>query len=45
MKEDFTFDFYGLKITVECGEVAKQAGGSALIRYEDTVVLSTACAS
>lgn len=45
MKEVFTFDFYGRKITVECGEVAKQAGGSALIRYEDTVVLSTACAS
>lgn len=45
MKEVFTFDFYGRKLTIEIGEVAKQAGGSALVRYEDTVVLSTACAS
>ena len=45
MKEVFTFDFYGRKLTIETGEVAKQAGGSALVRYEDTVVLSTACAS
>ena len=45
MTEVFTFDFYGRKLTIETGEVAKQAGGSALVRYEDTVVLSTACAS
>ena len=45
MKEVFTFDFYGRKLTIETGEVAKQAGGSALVRYEDTGVLSTACAS
>ena len=45
MKEVFTFDFYGRKLTIETGEVAKQAGGSSLVRYEDTVVLSTACAS
>ena len=45
MKEVFNFDFYGRKLTIETGEVAKQAGGSALVRYEDTVVLSTACAS
>ena len=45
MKEVFTFDFYGRKLTIETGEVAKQAGGSGLVRYEDTVVLSTACAS
>ena len=45
MKEVFEFDFYGRKLSVETGEVAKQAGGSALVRYGDTVTLSTACAS
>lgn len=37
-------DFYGKKIQVEVGEMAKQANGSCLVRYDDTVVLSTACA-
>ena len=45
MKEVFDFDFYGRKLSVETGEVAKQAGGSVLVRYGDTVTLSTACAS
>ena len=45
MKEGFDFDFYGRKLSVETGEVAKQAGGSVLVRYNDTVTLSTACAS
>ena len=45
MKEVFTLDFYGRKLSVETGEVAKQAGGSVLVRYGDTVTLSTACAS
>ncbi|MDF9823878.1 polyribonucleotide nucleotidyltransferase [Breznakia sp. PF5-3] len=44
-KEVFRLDFHGRGIVVETGELAKQAGGSALIRYEDTVVLSTAVAS
>ena len=44
-KEKFIFDFCGRNITVETGEIAKQAGGSVIIRYEDTVVLSTATAS
>ncbi|RRC94331.1 polyribonucleotide nucleotidyltransferase [Erysipelotrichaceae bacterium OH741_COT-311] len=44
-KEIFSLDFYGRNLTVETGEIAKQAGGSVLIRYEDTVVLSTATAS
>ena len=35
-------DFCGRNLTVETGEVAKQAGGSVLVRYGDTVVLSTA---
>jgi polyribonucleotide nucleotidyltransferase len=40
-----SWDFYGRTITVENGEMAKQAGGAVLIRYNDTVVLSTATAS
>ncbi len=44
-KEIFSLDFYGRNLTVETGEIAKQAGGSVVVRYEDTVVLSTACAS
>ena len=45
MKEVFNLDFYGRNLSVETGEIAKQAGGSVLVRYDDTVVLSTACAS
>lgn len=44
-KQIFSLDFCGRVITVETGEVAKQAGGSVLVRYNDTVVLSTATAS
>ena len=44
-KQVFRLDFCGRGITVETGEVAKQAGGSVLVRYNDTVVLSTATAS
>ena len=40
-----SWQFHGRTITVENGEIAKQAGGSVLIRYDDTVVLSTATAS
>ncbi len=43
-KQVFEMDFYGKHITVETGELAKQANGSALVRYDDTVVLSTAVA-
>ena len=45
MKEVFDFDFYGRKLSIETGEIAKQAGGSVLVRHGDTVTLSTACAS
>ena len=44
-KEVFKLDFCGRTLTVETGEIAKQAGGSVLVRYEDTVVLSAATAS
>ena len=44
-KQEFHFDFCGRGITVETGEIAKQADGAVIIRYGDTVTLSTACAS
>lgn len=44
-KKVYNLDFLGKNLTVETGEIAKQAGGSVLIRYEDTVVLSVATAS
>jgi len=30
-------------LSIECGKVAKQANGSAVVRFGDTVVLATAC--
>ncbi len=44
-KQVFTREFYGKKLIIETGEIAKQADGSVLVRYNDTVVLSTAVAS
>ena len=44
-KEIFELNFCNRKLIVETGEIAKQAGGSVLVRYEDTVVLSAATAS
>ena len=45
MKKVFEFDFRGKKLIVEHGEVAKQADGAVLVRYGDTVILSTAVVS
>ena len=39
-KKIFEYDFYGKKIVVEHGELAKQASGSVLVRYNDTVILT-----
>ena len=44
-KKVFEKEFAGKKIIVETGEMAKQADGSVLVRYDDTVILSTAVAS
>ena len=44
-KKIFEKEFAGKKIVVETGEIAKQADGSVLVRYDDTVILSTAVAS
>lgn len=38
-------EWAGSKVTVEIGKLAKQANGAVLVRYGDTVVLSTATAS
>lgn len=42
MKKIFEMDFLGRKLVVENGELAKQTNGSVLVRYGDTVVLTTA---
>ena len=39
-KQVFEKEFYGKKIIIEHGELAKQATGSVLVRYGDTVVLT-----
>lgn len=45
MKKVFELDFRGRKLVVEHGELAKQAHGAVLVRYGDTVILSTVVAS
>ena len=40
MKRTFEKEFYGKKIVVEIGELAKQANSACLVRYGDTVVLT-----
>lgn len=44
-KQVFETTWGGRPLKVEYGEMAKQANGSVLVRYGDTVVLSTATAS
>ncbi|WP_455660731.1 polyribonucleotide nucleotidyltransferase [Pradoshia sp.] len=44
-KRTFSLDWAGRPLTVEVGQLAKQANGAALIRYGDSAVLSTAVAS
>lgn len=41
MKRVFEYEFQGRRLVIEHGELAKQAGGSVLVRYDDTVILST----
>ncbi|MCC6767183.1 MAG: polyribonucleotide nucleotidyltransferase [Deltaproteobacteria bacterium] len=38
-------DFHGRPLSIEVGRMAKQAGGSALVQYGETVVLVTATAA
>ncbi|MDZ5473431.1 polyribonucleotide nucleotidyltransferase [Bacillus sp. 31A1R] len=44
-KQVFSIDWAGRPLTVEIGQLAKQANGAVLVRYGDTAVLSTATAS
>ena len=39
-KKVYEYYFYGKKVVVEHGELAKQATGSVLVRYNDTVILT-----
>ena len=45
MKKVFELDFHGRKLIVEHGELAKQADGSVLVRYNDTVILTASVVS
>ncbi|PFO05875.1 polyribonucleotide nucleotidyltransferase [Bacillus sp. AFS076308] len=45
IKHEYSMDWAGRKLTVEIGQLAKQANGAVLVRYGDTAVLSTATAS
>ena len=45
MKKTFELDFHGRKLIVEHGELAKQADGSVLVRYNDTVILTATVVS
>jgi len=44
-KRTFSLNFYGKKLVVETGELAKQADGAVLVRLDETVILSTAVAN
>ncbi|MCM3600142.1 polyribonucleotide nucleotidyltransferase [Robertmurraya korlensis] len=44
-KKIYSIDWAGRKLSVEIGQLAKQANGAVLVRYGDTAVLSTATAS
>ncbi|RSL32870.1 polyribonucleotide nucleotidyltransferase [Salibacterium salarium] len=44
-KKSFTFEWAGRELTIETGQLAKQANGAVMVRYGDTAVLSTATAS
>ena len=43
--EQVSVELGGSTLSIEVGKVAKQANGSAFVRYGDTVVLATACSS
>ena len=43
--EQFQMDLAGRTLTIETGELAKQAGGAVMVGYGDTRVLVTATGS
>lgn len=44
-KHTFSFEWAGRPLTIEIGQLAKQANGSCLVRYGESAVLCTATAS
>ncbi|PIC81354.1 polyribonucleotide nucleotidyltransferase [Sporosarcina sp. P18a] len=44
-KKVYTLDWAGRTLTIEAGQLAKQANGAVLVRYGETTVLSTVTAS
>src|SRR6478735_1376101 len=44
-KQVFSIDLAGRQLTIETGQLAKQANGAVMARYGDTAVLSTVTAS
>ncbi len=44
-KHSYSINWAGRELTVEIGQLAKQANGAVLVRYGDTAVLSTATTS
>ena len=45
MKKEYSIDVAGRTLTVQTGQLAQLANGAVLVKYGDTVVLSTATAS
>lgn len=45
MQKKYTTDFAGREIIIETGELAQLANGAVMVRYGDTVIMSTATAS
>ncbi|MDR3091931.1 MAG: polyribonucleotide nucleotidyltransferase [Clostridiales bacterium] len=45
MYKTYEYDLAGRKLVIEIGRVAELAGGAALVKYQDTVVLVSATAS
>lgn len=45
MKKTFTTEVAGRPLTIEIGQLAQLANGAAMVRYGETVVMSTATAS
>jgi polyribonucleotide nucleotidyltransferase len=44
-KHEYSMNWAGRTLTVEIGQLTKQANGAVMVRYGDTAVLSTATAS
>lgn len=45
MQKTYTLELAGRQLTIEAGSLAQLANGAVLVRYGDTVILSTATAS